>query len=149
MIEGVIIKSLIKIPDERGCILPMIRSDSPEFTGFGEINFCYLFPGMIQGWNLYKHVTTYYAVVDGMVKLVLFDDRENSLTKGELQEIFLGDLKYCLVKVPNDVWIGYKGITSPKSLVVCYADMPINSSVFEKLESSSNQIPYQWGVKHG
>ena len=73
-IEGVEIKLLKKIPDERGTILHMMRSDEEIFSGFGEIYFSTIYPNVIKGWHIHEKMTLNYAVIDGMIKLVLYDD---------------------------------------------------------------------------
>jgi dTDP-4-dehydrorhamnose 3,5-epimerase len=149
MIKDVLIKPLTKIPDERGCILPMLRSDWEDFRGFGEIYFSLVYQGIIKGWHLHKKMTLNYVVVQGMIKLVLFDPREHSETKGEIQEIFLGDMKYALVQIPPGIWNGFKGISNPHALVANCSDIPHDSSEIVRLDPFSNEIPYQWDVRHG
>ena len=100
MIDGVIITPLRQIPDERGKIMHMLRSDAPHFQQFGEIYFSCIYPGAIKAWHIHKVMTLNYAVVHGMIKFVLHDDRPDSPTRGETQEIFMGEQNYCLVTVP-------------------------------------------------
>ena len=49
-----------------------------------------------------------HAVISGRAKLVLYDAREGSPTKGELQEVFLGEDNYVLVQIPPGIINGYK-----------------------------------------
>ena len=123
-ISGVVIKSLKRIPDERGCIYHMLRNDDPDFEKFGEIYFSVAYPGVIKGWHLHKKTTLNYSVIRGMAKLVLFDDRKDSLTNGKLMELFLGDKNYCLVKIPPGVWNGYKCIGKRSCIVANCATEP-------------------------
>ncbi len=91
MIDGVAVYPLKKIPDERGAVMHMLRSDDPHFERFGEIYFSCVNPGAIKGWHLHTRIGLNYAVVSGMVKVVIYDDRAGSPTKGELTELFVGD----------------------------------------------------------
>jgi len=109
MIDGVEVIPLKQICDERGRVMHMMRCDSPYFEKFGEIYFSNVFPGAIKGWHKHSKMGLNYAVVRGMIKLVLYDDREGSKTKGELNEFFLGENNYCLVKIPRMIWNGFKG----------------------------------------
>ncbi len=148
MIEGVRIKQLTKRPDERGAIYPMLRSDDPDFIKFGEIYFSTVYPGVVKGWHLHKLMTLNYAVVSGMIKLVLYDPRENSKTKGEVQEIFLGSENYSLVTIPTGVWNGFKGISSPMAIVANCATLPHDPEEIIRLDPISNtEIPYDWSIK--
>ena len=74
---GVIITDLRKIPDERGAIFHMLRKNDKHFIEFGEIYFSIAYPGIIKGWHEHKKQIQNYAVVEGMIKLVLFDNRKN------------------------------------------------------------------------
>ena len=110
MIKDVYIIPLKQIPDERGKIMHMLRSDDPYFEQFGEIYFSIVYPDVIKGLHLHTKMMINYAVVSGMVKLVLFDAREGSPTKGELQELFIGEDNYVLVKIAPGIYNGFKGI---------------------------------------
>ena len=148
-IEGVIIKPLRKIPDERGYIAHMLRCDDPIFENFGEIYFSAVYPGVIKGWHLHKEMTLNYAVIQGMIKLVLYDDREDSTTRGHLIELFLGDENYCLVKIPPKIWNGFKGIGNKTAIVANCATLPHDSNEIVRLDPFSDKIPYDWSLKNG
>ena len=117
MIEGVQIIPLRRIPDERGTIMHMLRVTDPHFQQFGEIYFSTIYQGVIKGWHLHREMTLNYACVFGRIKLVIYDDREGSATRGELMEIFLGPDNYSLVIIPPDVWNGFKGMSDPFALI--------------------------------
>ena len=149
MIDGVKIHPLRQIPDERGKIMHMLREDSPNYQRFGEIYFSCVYPGAIKGWHLHREMTLNYAVVVGHIKLVVYDDRERSPTRGTLQEIFTGESNYCLVTVPNLVWNGFKGIGDKMAIVANCSTVPHSPSEIQRLDPFSPQIPYNWEIKHG
>ena len=149
MIEGVIIKQLRKIPDERGSIMHMLKVTDSEFEKFGEIYFSTVYPGAIKGWHLHKVMTLNYAVVKGNIKLVLFDMRDDSPTKGELQEIFVGDKNYCLVRIPPGVANGFKGIGVEEAIVANCPSHPHNPGEIRRIDPFTKDIPYDWNIKHG
>lgn len=148
MIEGVLIRPLRQIPDERGKILHMLRRDDPHFEQFGEIYFSVVYPNAIKGWHLHRHMTLNYAVVSGMIKLVLFDDREGSSSRGELMEIFVGESNYVLVRIPPGIWNGFKGIGIAPAIVANCATEPHDPEEIVRMEPLNNKIPYDWGLKH-
>lgn len=148
MIEGVKIKQLKKICDERGMIMHMIRSDDPEFEKFGEIYFSCIYPNVIKGWHLHKKMTLNYAVIKGMIKLVLYDNRDDSSTKDEIMEIFMGDNNYILVKIPPNIWNGFKGTGTKMSIVANCATIPHDPKEMQRISSFDKSIPYNWNVKH-
>ncbi len=147
-IDGVQIKPLKKIPDERGSIYHMLRSDDEFFEDFGEIYFSKAYPGAIKGWHIHKKMVLNYAVVYGMIKLVLFDDREDSSTKDNLMEVFMGNDNYVLVKVPPEVWNGFKGIGTEAAIVANCASIPHDPEEISRKDPFSKDIPYDWGLKH-
>ena len=148
-IEGLIVKPLKKIPDERGCIYHMLRCDDLVFEKFGEIYFSTVYPGVIKGWHLHREMTLNYAVIHGMIKLVLYDNRENSPTKGNLMELFIGEENYCLVKIPPNIWNGFKGIGNGLAIVANCATLPHDPDEIERISPFTDKIPYSWSLKNG
>jgi len=148
MIDGVKITPLKQILDERGKIMHMLRSDSEVFQGFGEIYFSCVYPGAIKGWHIHKKMILNYAVPHGHIKFVLYDDRPDSPTRGELQEIFLGPDNYCLVTVPPMVWNGFKGIGKDMAIVANCATIPHDAEEIDRLDPFDRSIPYDWEIKH-
>ena len=147
MIHGVFIHPLRQIPDERGRVMHMLRADDSHFERFGEIYFSVVYPGVVKGWHRHQKMTLNYAVVSGMIKLVLYDDRHNSPTRSEVQEIFLGDSNYCLVKIPPMIWNGFKGISTTPAMVANCATIPHDPAEIERLDPFKNDIPYDWSLK--
>lgn len=147
-IEGVDIKPLRRIPDERGAVFHMMRADDPNFDAFGEIYFSMIYPGAIKGWHLHKEMTLNYAVVAGSIKLVCYDDRPSSKTRGVIQEIFLGELNYSLVTIPPHVWNGFKGVGTERSIVANCATIPHSPDEIERRSPFDPDIPYDWSLKH-
>ena len=148
MIEGVQVVPLKRIPDERGTVMHMLRATDPHFVQFGEIYFSTIYPGVIKGWHLHELMTLNYACVSGRIKLVLYDDREDSNTRGELMEIFLGPDHYSLVQIPPRVWNGFKGIGDRMAIVANCATHPHDPAKTQRLDPSDTRIPYDWAVKH-
>lgn len=148
MINGVTITPLRQILDERGKVMHMLRNDSDIFVRFGEIYFSCIYPGSVKAWHIHKKMTLNYAVPFGHIKFVLYDDRKNSPTKGELLEIFLGPDNYCLVTVPPMIWNGFKGLGNETAIVANCASMPHDSKEIERRDPLDPSIPYNWELKH-
>jgi dTDP-4-dehydrorhamnose 3,5-epimerase len=148
MIEGVKIVPLKQIPDERGKIMHMLKNTDPHFDKFGEIYFSVAYPGVIKGWHLHTKQVQFYAVISGMVKLVLFDERKNSSTKGELMEIFTGEDNYQLIRIPIGVVNGYKTIGIKPAIVANCATQPHDPDEMVRYDPLNSHIKYDWGLKH-
>lgn len=104
MIKDVRKESLNILPNEKGDVLHMLRKDDPIFKQFGEVYFSFVNPDCIKGWKKHLRQTQHMAVPVGEVKLVLYDDRENSSSKGEIQEIIFGASNYQLVQIPPQIF---------------------------------------------
>lgn len=149
MIDGVSVKPLRRIPDERGFIMHMLSSNDPEFQQFGEIYFSTIYPGVIKAWHLHSEMTLNYAVVVGMIKLVLCDQREGSPTQGEIQVLYIGQENYQLVTIPPFVWNGFKGVGDHMSIVANCATHPHDPTEIRRIDPFDSSIDYDWGLKHG
>ena len=149
MIDGVQIHPLRQICDERGKIMHMLRADAPHFEQFGEIYFSVVYPGAIKAWHLHHKQVLNYAVVSGMIKFVLYDVREGSPTKDELQEVFMGEDNYCLVRVPTGVYNGFKGYGAKPAIIANCATVPHSPDEMERLDPFDPSVPYDWALKHG
>ena len=148
-IEGMHVTPLRRITDERGAVFHMLRADSDRFEQFGEIYFSLVYPGAIKAWHQHREMTLNYAVPVGMVKLVCYDDREGSATRGNVVEVFTGELDYALVTIPPLVWNGFKGIGSVPALVANCATVPHSPDEIVRMDPFTDTIPYDWSLRHG
>jgi dTDP-4-dehydrorhamnose 3,5-epimerase len=148
-IEGLRVTPLRRIPDERGAVFHMLRADAAHFEAFGEIYFSMVYPGAIKAWHIHRRMTLNYAVPQGMVKLVCYDDREGSPTRGNVVEIHTGELDYQLVTIPPHVWNGFKGEGTVPALVANCATTPHDPDEIERMDPFTETIPYDWALRHG
>lgn len=142
------ITPLRQIPDERGKIMHMLRCDDPDFEQFGEIYFSMVYPGAIKAWHLHTRMTLNYVVIAGMIKLVLYDSRPDSSTKGQIQEIFMGEQNYIRVKIPPGIYNGFKGIGTIPAIVANCATIPHDALEIHRVDPLSKEIPYNWDIRH-
>ena len=146
MIDGVQVVPLRRIPDERGTVYHMLKRTDPHFSRFGEIYFSTIYPGVVKGWHLHKNMTLHYACIHGRVKLVIYDDREGSRTRGEVTEVFLGPDNYALVVIPPGLWNGFKGMGSEPAIMADCTDIPHEEVESLRADPFQNHIPYRWEV---
>lgn len=149
MIEGVETIPLKRIQDERGMVMHMLKNTDPHFEAFGEIYFSVVYPGVIKGWHLHSRMTINYAVVEGNIKLVLFDQRPESSTSGQLQEICFGQINYQLVRVPPGVVNGFTSTGGQRAIVANCANIPHDPAEITRIDPFTPSIPYDWQLKHG
>lgn len=146
MIDGVVVTPLKQITDERGTVMHMLKSTDSQFESFGEIYFSSIYPNVVKAWHYHKEMTINYAVPCGRIRFVLFDDRRNSPTRGQVQQIELGPNNYCLVSVPPKIWNGFQGLGNEIALVANCTSIPHDPSEIERLDQFDSSIPYQWDV---
>lgn len=148
MIDGVKVIPLKQIVDERGKIMHMLKATDPHFVGFGEIYFSCAWPSAIKGWHIHKSMTVNNAVISGRAKLVMYDMRQDSPTRGELQEVFLGEDNYCLVQIPPGVASGYKAYGDKMVILANCASEPHDPNEIIYLETFTAEIPYDWALRN-
>lgn len=143
-LSGVKVQPLKQLPDERGVVKHMLRSDSPLFTQFGEIYFSYTKPFVIKAWKCHQLITQNLAVPQGELLLVLVDTREDSPTKGKMAELVIGDNNYCLVQIPPRLIYGFQPIAESGALIANCIDQPFQPEESITFPLHSSNISYQW-----
>ena len=152
MIDGVVVKKLKVITDERGRLMEIMRRDDDFFTAFGQVYMTTNYPGVVKAWHYHKKQDDHVCCLSGMIKLVIHDSRENSKTKGEIDEFFIGSHNPCLVKIPVDCHHGWKCISEHESIVISVPTEPYDYERPDeyRLDPHDNGlIPYQWERKDG
>ena len=148
MIDGVKIKNLKMIPDERGTLMEILRSDDELFEKFGQVYVTTVYPGVVKAWHGHKLQTDFFTVVSGMIKMVLCDLRENSSTNGEIYEMFIGQDNPSLIRIPPGVFHGIKGVGTERAIALNIPTEPYNhaSPDEERLPWNTDKIKYDWKI---
>ncbi|MFQ5574445.1 MAG: dTDP-4-dehydrorhamnose 3,5-epimerase family protein [Terriglobia bacterium] len=151
MIDGVRVKKLRVIPDERGRLVEVLRSDEDLFEKFGQVYMTTTSPGVIKGWHMHKIQIDNIVCLKGMLKLVLFDARSDSSTEGQLNEFFVGEHNPMLVHVPKNIYHGWKCISESEAIVInCPTEVYNYDEPDEhRLPFDTESIPYDWDIKMG
>ena len=145
-IAGVIVKPLKLLPNERGRLMEVQRCDDPEFPGFGQVYVTQSFRGVVKAWYRHKVQVDQIAAITGLVKLVLYDDRAESPTRGAIQEIMLGELVPRLVLIPPGIWHGFKAVGEGSAFLLHLNDQPFIDGApdEERRAPDDSAIPYSW-----
>lgn len=151
MIEGVKTKKLKIIPDERGRLMEMLRCDDELFTKFGQLYMTTAYPGVVKGWHYHKIQCDNMVVISGMMKIVLYDSREDSPTFGKINEFFMGENNQILLHIPKLVYHGFKCISEREAMVINCPTEAYNYKEPDeyRLDPHENDIPYSWHRKDG
>jgi dTDP-4-dehydrorhamnose 3,5-epimerase len=149
MIDGVKLKDLRVLPDDRGMLMEMWRSDDPDFQRFGQCYITWVNPGVVKAWHYHRKQTDHFVCVAGMAKVALHDAREGSPTEGETNDFVIGWQRQRLLIIPPGVYHGFTavgpepaGIINIPTELYCYDD----PDEF-RLPYDDPSIPYDWGVK--
>ena len=148
LIKGVVIKNLKKHADERGFLMEILRNDDEIFEKFGQVYVSKNFPDITRAWHYHKKQVDHFCCIDGMVKVALYDAREDSETKGMVNEFFIGENNYCLVKIPFGIWNGFKGIGNKPALVANCATLGHSPDEIIRKDPFTRDIPYNWELIH-
>jgi dTDP-4-dehydrorhamnose 3,5-epimerase len=151
MIHEVQVKQLKVLPDERGRLMEMLRSDDPLFRKFGQVYMTTAYPGSVKAWHYHKKQWDHFVCIRGMMKVVLYDGREDSPTKGEVNELFMGDYNPILVQIPPLVYHGFKCVSEYEAIIV---NTPTEVYAYDqpdehRVHPHNNDIPYDWSRRDG
>lgn len=151
MIAGVAVKHLKLIPDERGRLMEILRCDEEVFARFGQVYMTTTYPQVVKAWHYHKKQDDFIVCVKGMLKLVLYDEREGSSTLGEINEFFVGEHNPLLVKVPKMVYHGWKCVSQEEAIVINVPTEAYDPKAPDeyRLDPHNNNIPYRWARKDG
>ncbi len=151
LIQGVRTKALKVVPDERGRLMEMLRADDELFLKFGQVYLTAAYPGAVKAWHYHEKQTDHFVCVRGMMKVVLYDDREGSPTRGVVNEFFIGDHNPLLVQIPPLVFHGFKCVSEHEALVI---NVPTETYDHAKpdefrVDAHDPRIPYDWARQDG
>lgn len=151
MIKDVAVKQLRVLCDERGRLMEMLRCDDPIYKGFGQVYLTTAYPGVVKAWHYHRLQWDHFVAVRGMMKVVLYDPREDSPTRGEVNEFFLGEHNPILVQIPPMVYHGFKCVSEREAIVINTPTQPYQykSPDEYRVDPHDNTIPYDWSRKDG
>ncbi len=146
MIDGVRIKQLKVIPDERGRLMEILRADDEIFLEFGQVYMTTARPGVVKAWHYHKLQTDNFACVHGEIRLALYDARESSPTYKQLDEFTLHLKNPILVQIPPSVFHGFKCVSREEAIVINNPTKPYNRAQPDeyRIDAFENDIPYDW-----
>ena len=151
LIDGVRVKRLRVIPDERGILMEILRADDELFEKFGQAYVTTGYPGVVKAWHYHTRQTDYFCVISGMMKIVLYDAREGSPTSGRLNEFFAGVHNPLLIRIPPYVYHGFKAIGEHEAVLL---NIPTETYDYEhpdehRVQPHGDDVPYDWARKDG
>ena len=149
MIEGVKIKQLRVIPDERGRLMEILRSDDQMYEAFGQVYMTTAYPGIVKSWHFHKLQSDNFTCVYGKVLFALYDGRVDSPTHGQINDFIMSPDKPLLIHIPKEVYHGFKNIGDSEALVINTVTQPYNHKNPDeyRLDAFDKKIGYNWDRK--
>ncbi|MBU1317893.1 MAG: dTDP-4-dehydrorhamnose 3,5-epimerase family protein [candidate division Zixibacteria bacterium] len=151
MIDGVKIKRLRTIPDERGFLMEVLRNDDDMFIRFGQVYITAAYPGVVKAWHYHHEQVDNFTIISGMAKFVLYDRRDDSPTKGDVNEFFIGDRNPMLIQIPCGVCHGFKALGHETAIALNVPDREYDYEAPDemRIDPHINDIPYDWDHNDG
>jgi len=143
-IKGVTQTPLKIIEISGGDVLHAMRASDHDFINFGEAYFSTIEYNAIKAWKRHHQMTLNLIVPTGAVRFIMYDDRVNSATSGNFQEIILSTNKYYRLSVPPMVWMGFQGVGQNINMLLNIADIEHDDNEVDRMELHA--IDYDWGL---
>lgn len=151
MIEGVAIKGLKLIPDDRGFLMEMLRCDEAVFEQFGQVYLTGCKTGVVKAWHYHKEQADHFVCIFGKALVVLYDMRQGSPTRGSVQEFILEappcrDHAPILLRIPPLVVHGFTVLEGEEARIINIPTQPYryDSPDEYRFPWNSDEIPYRW-----
>lgn len=152
MIAGVQLKDLKIHPDERGMFTEVVKvtDDFVEEHQFAQISHTLTYPGVIKAFHWHRHQTDYWYCIAGNIRVALVDLRDDSPTKGEVVELYLGEWSRKVLKIPPGVAHGYQVLGSTPAQLVYYTTRPYDPANpdEERIPWDDPEIGFDWSIKN-
>lgn len=131
--------------------MEILRRDDAIFSKFGQVYITTTYPQVVKAWHYHRKQDDFITCVKGMLKLALYDDRDSSPTRGEINEFFLGDHNPVLIRVPSMVYHGWKCISLEEAIVLNVPTEPYDAEEPDeyRIDPHNNSIPYRWARRDG
>jgi len=144
-LEGVIFTPLKIIEVEDGNIQHGMKKGEDGYQGFGEAYFSNINSNSIKGWKRHFSMILNIIVPIGRIRFVLFDDREDSLTRHKYQELIIAENNYGRLTVPPMIWLGFQGLSKGRNLL-----LNISNIIHDPKEQENimlEDIKYNWSKR--
>lgn len=146
MIDGVKVKKLKIIPDDRGRLMEILREDDEMFEKFGQVYMTTALPGVIKAWHYHKKQTDNFTCISGKMRLGLYDARKNSPTYRNVEEYIISLDDPMLVQIPPEVYHGFKCISDTEAVVINTVTLPYDPGEPDEYRADpfDSNIPFDW-----
>ncbi len=148
MIDGVKTRELQVNADERGHLVEVFRDDWDIYEPSPKMSYySFSYPGVVRAWHRHtRGQVDHFICPSGKIKIGIYDDREESKTKNELNTFVIGEHNQMVVRIPGDCWHGFKAIGEKPSILLNFPTKPYNyeNPDEQRLPADTDEIPMNW-----
>ena len=150
MINGVKIKELVTFADDRGIFREIWRSDDEGMGSVAQTSITMTFPGVIKAFHYHKLQTDIWYVYGGQARVVLYDLREDSSTRGQADTIVCGQHRPLAIFIPTMVAHGYQVLGSEPVVLLYHTSRTYNQKTPDeyRIPFDDPGVGYDWAVKN-
>ena len=138
-------KEITNVPKGNGYLTEVYRSEwQLDDRPVDQVFQVALFPGALTAWHAHGVTTDRLMVNDGLLKIVLYDSRKGSPTRGMVNEFRLGTVRPAILVVPPGIWHGVQNISDRTGLLLNLVDVAYDNENPDhwRLPPDSDQVPY-------
>jgi dTDP-4-dehydrorhamnose 3,5-epimerase len=138
--------------DDRGWV---VEAFDPRWGWHADpLVFAYVFsirPGRIKGWGMHREHEDRYFILSGHMRVVMFDERPESPTRGLVAQVVLSETNRRLMNIPAGIWHASENIGSSDVVVVNFPTMAYRHEAPDKyrLPLDSDRIPFKFEGHRG
>lgn len=149
-IHDVVVKKTVTHSDDRGYFREILRNDDGLLSRFGQTSITKTYPGVIKAFHWHKHQDDIWYVADGMVRVVLYDMRQDSPTYGQTQVIFAGEDNPVVIVIPVGVAHGYQVLGTKPALLFYHVTESYKAAEpdEERIPWDDPEIGFDWVVRN-
>jgi dTDP-4-dehydrorhamnose 3,5-epimerase len=154
VIDGIQVRDLQVNADERGHPVEIFREDWNEYdTEPAMAYYSTTYPGIVRAWHRHlKNQIDHFVCPKGRIKVGVYDDRDASPTKGELNTFVIGEHNQQVVRIPGGCWHGFKAIGEEPAMLINFPTelYDYEDPDEERLPYDTDRIPLDWEAEpHG
>jgi dTDP-4-dehydrorhamnose 3,5-epimerase len=150
-IDGVRFRPARPVPHEDGYLTEVARADWELLEApIVQVHVTTTFAGRIRAWGLHERITDRLFVVSGLVRIVVFDPREDSPTYRRVNEFMLGEKNPGLLVIPPQLYHGWKSLSDADAVIINMPDKVYDYEAPDALHMSWDSdtakqiIPHRW-----
>ena len=134
-IRDIKVKKLNIFPKLEGDVLHAIKKNDPFIKNFGEVYFSKIKYNFTKGWKRHLLMTLNLVVPIGNVNFFFVD------LQGNKRSEIIGENNYVKLTVPPNIWVAFKGLEKPYSLIMNFADLEHDPNEVESLPINKINFP--------